>query len=68
MNKKHYNFLLRFVFFFLVFAVAFFLMIFIVDDNPMDDFRLVLIKIGVLAPISSLFYNIFIEPEPEVVE
>ena len=66
MNKKH--FWLRFIFFFFVFAVAFSLMIFLVDRNPDYDFRMLLIKIGILATASSLFYNIFIERDAEVVD
>ena len=66
MNKK--RFWLRFVFFFLVFAVTFFLLIFLVDGNPNHDFRMLLIKIGILATVASLFYNIFLEADPEMVE
>ena len=68
MNRKHYSFWLRFFFFFIVFAVAFSLMIFIVDKNPDYDFRMLLIKIGIPATASSLFYNIFVERDPEIVE
>jgi len=68
MNIKHYSFWLRFVFFFIVFAVAFFLMIFVVDRNPNHDSKLLLIKIGVLATLSSLFYNILVGQEPEIVD
>jgi hypothetical protein len=68
MNKKHYSFWLRFIFFFMVFAVAFFLMIFLMDRNPIDDFRMLLIKIGILATAFSLFYNIFVEPGPEIAD
>jgi len=68
MNKKHYSFWLRFIFFFFVFAVAFFLMIFVVDTNPSFGFRMVFIKIGILATASSLFYNILIKPDPEIVD
>jgi hypothetical protein len=68
MNKKHYPFLLRFILFFVAFAVAFFLMIFIVDSNPTDDFRMWLIKIGILAIVASLIYNILIESDPEIVD
>jgi hypothetical protein len=68
MNKKRYYFWLRFIFFFFVFAVAFSLMIFVVDRNPDYDFRMWLIKIGILATASSLFYNIFIERDTEIVD
>jgi hypothetical protein len=68
MNKKHYYFWLRFIFFFFVFAVAFFLMIFVVDTNPSYDFRMLLIKIGILATVTSLFYNILVKPDPEIVD
>jgi len=68
MNKKHYYFWLRFIFFFFVFAVAFSLMIFLVDGNPNHDFRMLLLKIGILATASSLFYNIFVESDPEIVD
>jgi hypothetical protein len=43
-------------------------MIFIVDKNPDYDFRMLLIKIGILAIASSLFYNIFVESDPEIVD
>jgi hypothetical protein len=68
MNKKHYSFWLRFIFFFFVFAVAFFLLVFVVDTNPSYGFRMFLIKIGILATASSLFYNIFIESGPEIAD
>ena len=66
MSKKRYPFWLRFIFFLMVFAVAFFLMIFLVDRSPDQDFRMLLIKIGILAPVSSLFYNILIESDPQI--
>ena len=68
MNKKRYTFWLRFIFFFLVFAVAFFLMIFVVNTNPNFGFRMLLIKIGILATVSSLFYNILVKTDPEIVD
>jgi len=68
MNKKNYSFWLRFIFFFFVFAVAFFLMVFVVDTNPSYDFRMLLIKIGILATLTSLFYNILVKPDPEIVD
>jgi len=68
MNKKHYTFWLHFIFFFFVFAVAFFLMVFVVDTNPSFDFRMLLIKIGILATVSSLLYNIMVKPDPEIVD
>jgi hypothetical protein len=43
-------------------------MIFVVDTNPSFGFRMVLIKIGILATVSSLFYNILIKPDPEIVD
>jgi hypothetical protein len=68
MNKKQYPFWLRFIFFFMVFAGAFFLMIFLVDRSPVDDFRMLLIKIGILATGSSLFYNIYVDSDPEIAD
>jgi hypothetical protein len=68
MNKKHYPFWLRFSFFFVVFAVAFFLIIFLVDKNPGQDLKMLAIKIGSLATFSSLFYIILLEADPEVVD
>jgi len=68
MNKKRYYFWLRFIFFFFVFAVAFSLMIFVVDRNPNYDFRTLFVKIGILATVSSLFYNILVVSDPEVVD
>ena len=68
MNKKHYTFWLRFICFFFVFAVAFFLMVFVVDTNPSSGFRMLSIKIGILATVSSLFYNILVKPDPEMVD
>jgi hypothetical protein len=43
-------------------------MIFVVDTNPNFGFRMVLIKIGILATVSSLFYNILVKPGPEIVD
>ena len=68
MNKKRYPFWLRFIFFFMAFAVAFFLMVFLVNRNPLDNFRMLLIKIGIMATASSLFYTIYIERDPEIVD
>ena len=68
MNKKRYPFWLRFIIFFFVFAVAFFLMMFLVDKDPSPDLRILLFKIGILATASSLFYNILVVSDPEIVE
>jgi hypothetical protein len=68
MNKKRYPFWLRFIFFFMVFAVAFFLMIFVVDRDLSHDFRILLIKIGILATASSLLYNILVESDLEITD
>ena len=68
MNIKHYSFWLRFSFFLIVFAVAFFLILFVVDKNPNHNFRTLLIKIGVLATFSSWFYNLLIKSDPELVD
>jgi len=68
MNIKHYSFWLRFIFFSFVFAVAFFLMVFVVDTNPSFGFRMLLFKIGILATVSSLFYNILVKSDPEIVD
>jgi hypothetical protein len=68
MNKKRYPFWLRFIVFLIVFAVAFFLLMFVVDRNLSEDLRILLIKIGILAAASSLFYNIFVESDPEIVD
>jgi hypothetical protein len=43
-------------------------MIFVVDTNPSFGFRMLLIKIGILATVSSLFYNILVKPGPEIVD
>ena len=68
MNIRHYSFWLRFGFFVIVFAVAFFLILFLVDKNPNDNFKTLLIKIGVVATISSLFFNLLFKPDPEIVD
>ena len=68
MNIKHYSFWLRFSFFLIVFAIAYFLILFLVDKNPNDNFRTLLIKIGVLATFSSLFYNLLFKSDPEIVD
>ena len=68
MNNNQYPFWLRFSFFFIVFAVAFFFIIFLVDKTPSENFKLLLIKIGVLAGISSLLYNVLLESDPEIVD
>ena len=66
MNKKRYPFWLRFIVFFIVFAVAFFLIMFIVNRNLSYDLRVLIVKIGILAMATSLFYNVFVEPDPEI--
>jgi len=68
MNIRHLSFWLRFSFFFIVFAIALFLIFFLVDKNPSDNFKMLLIKIGVLATFSSLFYNLFLASDREIVE
>jgi hypothetical protein len=68
MKKKYYSFWLRFCFFLVVFAVAFFLMMFLVDRNLTHDFRILLVKIGILATASSLIFNILVESDPEIVD
>ena len=68
MNIKHFSFLLRFSFFLIVFAIALFLIFFLVDKNPSDNFKMLLIKIGVLATFSSMFYNLFLASDQEIVE
>ena len=68
MNKKYYSFSLRFGFFLVVFAVAFFLVMFLIDKNPVQNFRMLFIKIGILATLSSLFYNILFASNPETTD
>jgi hypothetical protein len=68
MNKKYYSFSLRFGFFLIVFAVAFFLVMFLIDKNPVQNFRMLFIKIGILATLSSLFYNILFASNPETTD
>ena len=59
---------LFFIFFLIVFAVAFFLLVFLVDRNLNYDLRILLIRIGILATVSSLFYNLLVQSDPEMVE
>jgi len=68
MNKKYYSFTLRFSFFLVVFAVAFFLVMFVIDKDPVQNLRMLLIRIGILATFSSLFYTILLESNPEMVD
>jgi len=68
MNKKYYSFWLRFGLFLVVFAIAFFLVMFVVDKDPVQNLRILLIKIGFFATISSLFYNLLIESNPKTVD
>jgi len=68
MNKKYYSFILRFSFFLVVFAVAFFLVMFVIDKDPVQNLRMLLIRIGILATFSSLFYTILLESNPEMVD
>jgi ABC-type Fe3+-siderophore transport system permease subunit len=68
MKRKQHSFWLRFIFFFIVFAVALFLMVFLVNRNPVDNFRMLLIKIGIRAILTSLLYNIFTNPDHEVAD
>jgi len=39
-----------------------------VNKNPNDNFRALLIKIGVLATFSSLLYNLWFKPDAEIVD
>ncbi len=68
MNKKRYLFWLRCSFFLIVFAIAFFLIMFLVDKSPDYDFKMRFIKIGALATFFSLLYNIFLESDPKIVD
>jgi hypothetical protein len=70
MNNKRFPFWLRFIFFTTIFSIAFFLIIFVIEKNPSGDFRLLLIKVGLLASASSFIYNLLLEsdPDPEIVD
>ena len=68
MNNNQFPFWLRFSFFFVVFGIAFFLIIFLMDKSPSENFKLLLIKIGVVAGVSSFLYNILLESDPEIVD
>lgn len=68
MNTKQYPFWLRFIFFAFVFSIAFFLIIFVIDKNPFENTKLMLIKTGAFAGVSSLLYNVLLESDPEIVD
>jgi hypothetical protein len=68
MNTQHYPFWLRFIFFTLVFSIAFFLIIFLVDKSPSGDIKFLMMKVGLLASASSFIYNILLESDPEIVD
>lgn len=68
MNKKYYSFWLRFSLFLVVFAIAFFLVLFVIDKDPVQNLRVLLTKIGFFATISSLFYNLLIESNPKTLD
>ena len=63
MNKKRYTFLLHFVLFSIIFFIAFLLIILLIDKTPHQDFRLLLVKIVVLATLSSGLYNFLNESD-----
>jgi hypothetical protein len=66
--KQHYPFWLRFSFFFIIFSVAFFFIIFLMDNAPSENIKILSIKICVLAGLSSLLYNVLLESDPEIVD
>jgi len=66
--KQQYPFWLRFTFFTIVFSVAFFFIIFLMDNSPSENFKLLVIKICGLAGFSSLLYNVLLESDPEIVD
>jgi len=66
--KQHYPFWLRFSFFFIIFSVAFFFIIFLMESKPSENFKLLVIKICALAGVSSLLYNVLLESDPEIVD
>jgi hypothetical protein len=68
MNTQQYSFWLRFIFFSVVFAIAFMLIIFIIDKSPFENVKLLEIKIGAIACLSSLLYNVLLESDPEIVD
>jgi hypothetical protein len=68
MNTQQFPFWLRFIFFAIVFSIAFFLMIFVIDSNPFENAKMLVIKIGVMASLSSLLYNVLLESDPEIVD
>jgi len=59
---------LCFFLFLIVFAVAFFLILFIVDKNPAKDLRMSFVKIGILATVVSLLYTIFFSSDRKMVD
>jgi hypothetical protein len=68
MNNKPIPFWLRFSFFSIVFGIAFFFIIFLMDNAPPQNSRLLMIKIAGLACLSSLLYNVLLESDPEIVD
>ena len=43
-------------------------MIFVIDRSPFENIKLLAIKIGVIASLSSLLYNVLLESDPEIVD
>jgi hypothetical protein len=68
MNTQQYPFWLRFIFFAIVFSIAFLLIIFVIDRNPFEDAKMLVVKIGAMASLSSLLYNVLLESDPEIVD
>jgi len=68
MNKNQYPFWLRFAVFLITSSVAFFFIIFIIDDDPSQFSVAMIVKIIGLAAAAAYLYNFTLEADPEMMK
>jgi hypothetical protein len=68
MKKNYLLIVLRFCLFLIVFAIAFFLILFVVNKDPGSDLQMFFIKIPILAAVASLFYILLFKSDQKIVD
>jgi hypothetical protein len=66
MNKRKTPYWFRFIFFAVIFSIAFLLIVFLFSRDMLDNLKILILKIGVIAMASSLLFNFLLETDPEM--
>jgi hypothetical protein len=66
MKKRKTPYWFRFVFFAVIFLIAFIFIVFLFNRNMFDNIKTLILKIGVIAMASSLLFNFLLESDPEM--